>query len=549
MKKNIRLTAALLAVLTLFPAAQVYETPVYSVSAAQTNISVSNEASTLFSSLAKKLLDATPSLQPGSIGGDWSVMILSKAGLLTDDMADKYYSNVVGYVKSQKGILSTSRSTDYSRVILALSSIGRDPSDVGGYDLLSGLSDFAFVTKQGMNGAAWALIALDSRGYEIPSTSAKDRTTRDKLISHILSFQKKDGNFSDLEGCDPEYTAMALLALSNYQDRKDVKTAIDNGIKYLASAQNERGGYPSKWGESSETTSQIIMALASVGVSPDDTRFTKSGKSLWDNLLSYRAGDGFAHAKIKGNYEYNRMGTEQALLAISSAAKISSFPFDFSSVRENNRPVGGKSGLPGKNKDVKVPGIKGDVTFPDIWGENAQTCTTAVCSLASRGIISGYEDGNFKPERTLTRAEFAALIVRALGLEAKSDAKFSDVPKTAWYARSVAAASEYGLILGIGDNRFLPDGTITREEAAVICARAAKLCGLDTERTDAQIRDTLSVFSDYTTSSKWARAGLSFAVDCNMLDAEAVNLRPKDKTTRAEAAIMLHAMLGAAKLI
>ena len=168
MKKNIRLTAALLAVLTLFPAARVYETPVYSVSAAQTNISVSNEASTLFSSLAKKLLDATPSLQPGSIGGDWSVMILAKAGLLTDDMADKYYSNVVEYVKSQKGILSTSRSTDYSRVILALSSIGRDPSDVGGYDLLSGLSDFAFVIKQGMNGAAWALIALDSRGYEIP---------------------------------------------------------------------------------------------------------------------------------------------------------------------------------------------------------------------------------------------------------------------------------------------------------------------------------------------------------------------------------------------
>ena len=75
------------------------------------------------------------------------------------------------------------------------------------------------------------------------------------------------------------------------------------------------------------------------------------------------------------------------------------------------------------------------------------------------------------------------------------------------------------------------------------------LCGVDTERTDAQIRDTLSVFSDYTTSSKWARAGLALAVDCNMLDAEAINLRPKDKTTRAEAAVMLHAMLGAAKLI
>ena len=150
---------------------------------------------------------------------------------------------------------------------------------------------------------------------------------------------------------------MALLALSNYQDRKDVKTATDNGIKYLAAAQNERGGYPSEWGESSETTSQIIMALASVGVSPDDSRFTKNGKTLWDNLLSYIcAGDGFAHAKIKpGNYEYNRMGTEQALLALSSAAKLSSFPFDFTSVKKNDRPVGDKNGLPGKNKDVRVP--------------------------------------------------------------------------------------------------------------------------------------------------------------------------------------------------
>ena len=120
-KKNIRLTAALLAVIALYPAAQVYETPAYSVSAAQTKDTVSDAASALFSSLAKKLLDATPSLQPGSIGGDWSVMILAKAGLLTDDMADKYYSNVVEYVSLQKGILSTSRSTDYSRVICARS--------------------------------------------------------------------------------------------------------------------------------------------------------------------------------------------------------------------------------------------------------------------------------------------------------------------------------------------------------------------------------------------------------------------------------------------
>ena len=80
-------------------------------------------------------------------------------------------------------------------------------------------------------------------------------------------------------------------------------------------------------------------------------------------------------------------------------------------------------------------------------------------------------------------------------------------------------------------------------------ARAAKLCGCDTMRGDTQIRNTLSVFGDYTKAADYARAPLAFCVDAGILDGDALNLRPKDAVTRGEAAIMIHALLAAAKLI
>ena len=506
-------------------------------------------AASLISELADSLLEDSPSLAPSYVGGDWSVIILAKAGILDDELSDAYYSNVVEYVSSKKGQLSTNRSTEYSRQILALASIGRDPSDVGGYDLLKGLSDLDLVTKQGMNGSAWAIIALDSGNFAIPDTGAKNPVTREKLVAEILSAAQEDGSFAGLEGCEAEYTAMALLALSRHTDIKGVSDAIDKGVAYLSKAQNSRGGFSTRWGESSETTSQVILALSAVGISADDSRFVKNGISVLDNLLSYRTGNGFAHTKVGGKLKYDRMATEQGLLALGAAARVGEHPFDFLSVGKNNRPVGEKTGLPGKNADISVPSIKYTKSFPDVSGESLRECSTAVDALSSRGIIGGYEDGTFRPDNRLTRAEFAALIVRALGLKAKKTPSFTDVPANEWYAGPVAAASEYGIILGIGNNRFDPNGTITREEAAVMCARAAKLCGMETSRSSADILDALSVFSDYRSSEKWAREALAFCVGEGLLDGEAVNLRPLDKITRSETAIMLFTLLGRAKLI
>ena len=144
-----------------------------------------------------ELADASPSLMPASIGGDWTVVALARADRLEKSLADTYYVNAVEYVAALDGVLHQSRYTEYSRMILALGAIGRDPRDVGGYDLVKPLGDFDAVIKQGMNGAAWALIALDSNGYQISyPTGVKTRTTRDKLIEHILGYQQADGSFA-----------------------------------------------------------------------------------------------------------------------------------------------------------------------------------------------------------------------------------------------------------------------------------------------------------------------------------------------------------------
>ena len=363
--------------------------------------------------LYSALAESSPSLMPASIGGDWTVIALARAGKLDKALADTYYINAVDYVTALDGVLHQSRYTEYSRLILALGAIGRDPRDVGGYDLVKALGDFDGVIKQGMNGAAWALIALDSGDYKISySSGVKNQTTRDKLISHILSYQQDDGSFGGLDGSEAEYTAMALLALANYSDRGDVSDAIDRAVDHLSGAQGNGGGFPSRWGESSEVTSYVIMALSKLGIEMDDKRFNKDS-SLLDNLEGYRAGDGYAH--IKSNLEYNRMATEQALLALCAADRLQNGKtalFDYSDVTPDTSKPSTSQGLAGKDPAINVPLISGAVEFYDISGENTHECLTAAEALASRGIITGYEAVSYthlsrfrcQSRRRLTRA-------------------------------------------------------------------------------------------------------------------------------------------------
>ena len=147
---------------------------------------------------AEYMYKAVPNPQVGSIGGEWAVIGLARSGYeIPEEYYQKYYSTVEKYVKSLDGNLHDKKYTEYSRLIVALTSIGKDPTDVAGYNLLTALGDYDKTIWQGMNGPIWALIALDSGNYPMPQNpDAKTQATRDMYIQRILECQLPDGGWS-----------------------------------------------------------------------------------------------------------------------------------------------------------------------------------------------------------------------------------------------------------------------------------------------------------------------------------------------------------------
>ena len=260
----------------------------------------------------------------GAVGGEWMVIGLARSGRTVPGVED-YYQKAVEYVQQSidpdTGRLHKAKSTDNSRMILALTAIGKDVTNVGGYNLLAGLSDLEFVKYQGNNGPIWALLALDSGNYPVPSGGT---TTRQALIDEILSVQTSDGGWAiSGDRADSDMTGMALTALAPYC-KKDptVKQAIDKAIARLSEMQDDDGGFSTTYGDgkyiaTSESTAQVLTALSALGIDGDtDSRFVKNGSSVVDALLRYYVkGGGFKHIM---DGEIDGMGTEQSYYALTA---------------------------------------------------------------------------------------------------------------------------------------------------------------------------------------------------------------------------------------
>lgn len=513
---------------------------------------------------AQYIAKTVKSPQVGSIGGEWAVLGLARAGCeVPEKYYQDYFATVSAYVKACDGVLHAKKYTEYSRVILGLTAAGYDPTDVTGYDLTMALGDFDKTIWQGINGPIFALIALDSGNYAIPrNPEAATQATRDMYVDEILRRQLSDGGFSLFGGSgsataadeksDPDITAMALQALAKYQHRDDVKKVTEEALACLSAMQRSDGGYAS-WGTAnSESCAQVIVALAELGIPLDDPRFVKNGKSAVDNLLTfYIKGKGFLHtADGSGS---NQMATEQAFYALAAAQRAMSGKNslyrmgDVAGAGNADAPATPIAGLEGKNPDVQViPITVPGKTFPDISAHDNQP---AIEALAARGIINGITEAAFDPDATMTRAEFAAIVVRGLGLTPKASGVFTDVPSNQWYAGYVGTANTYGIVNGTTAVTFGPGGTITRQEAAAMVARAAKLCGMDTAMDTGEIRDVLAQFGDYIQSADWARASLAFCYKEDILSQEALEILPKAEIKRSEVAQMLYNLLAAAKLL
>ena len=504
---------------------------------------------------AAYVYDTVSDPQVGSIGGEWTVIGLSRSGYsVPDEYYQNYYNHVVDYVEACDGILHDKKYTEYSRVILALTAIGKDPSNVGGYNLLTALGDYDKTVWQGVNGPAWALLALDSGSYAIPQNpDAQTQATRELYIDAILQSQLPDGGWS-LGGdtADPDITGMALQALAKYQDKAGVQQAIEKALGCMSKRQNENGGFTS-WGEeNSEGCIQMLIALCELELPLDDARFVKNGNTILDNVMTYyQQGNGFLHT-YSGSGS-GLMASEQGLCGLAAVKRMldgesSLYRMDDHIAVDPSEPTEPGEGLPGKHADVKKTELQyPGKTFADINGHTSQA---AIEALAARGVISGMTDETFAPDETMTRAEFAIIVVRGLGLPETAETNvFADVSDTAWFCAYVNAAYAYGIVNGVSDTEFAPENTITREEAAVMVTRAARLCGMDTEMDATAVRDILAGFTDYVTASDWAAAPLAFCYEKGILSDEKIEIMPQKPITRAEIAQMLYNLLDGAKLL
>jgi uncharacterized repeat protein (TIGR02543 family) len=168
----------------------------------------------------------------------------------------------------------------------------------------------------------------------------------------------------------------------------------------------------------------------------------------------------------------------------------------------------------------------------------------AVTEMGSRGIISGIGNDLFAGERDLTRAEFAAIVVRALGLPSNGNGTvFTDVPASSWYCGAVGTAYEYGLVNGVGGGRFDPYRSITREEAMTLVQRASQLTGFKGAMGNANI------FTDAGDISAWAMDSVKWIVGSGLISGDVKTLHPKTNISRAETAALVLKLLQLAKLV
>ena len=283
-----------------------------------------------------------------STGGEWMVIGLARSGRT---VPAGYYDNVVEYVKAKADAnerLHPTKVTDNARVILALTAIGKDVTNVGGHNLLKGLDSMDYVQAQDINGPIFTLIALDSHNYPTMGD-----VTREKLIQVILDAQLNDGGWNlSAENADPDMTAMAIQALAPYyKTNETVKAAVDKALEALSALQHTDGGFGSWDTVNSESCAQVIVALTALGIDPTaDSRFVKNGHTVLDALAGfYVTGGGFRHT---AGGERNDMATEQGYYALAAYYRFANTQtrlYDMSDVTiqtgGSNAPATGDTGV------------------------------------------------------------------------------------------------------------------------------------------------------------------------------------------------------------
>ncbi|SFB02969.1 Alpha-tubulin suppressor [Cohnella sp. OV330] len=188
------------------------------------------------------------------------------------------------------------------------------------------------------------------------------------------------------------------------------------------------------------------------------------------------------------------------------------------------------------------------VAFDDV---DRHWAKTEVNDMGSRMVVNGTGNGLFNPDQAITRAEFAAIMVRGLGLKlAEGATAFSDVKPTDWFGGAIQTLYQYKLIDGFEDGTFRPADTITREQAMKIMAQAMVLTDLESKLSLEGSAEPLKPFADGNTTAEWAKAGVADVIQAGIIKGRSGStLAPKANITRAEVAVMIRKLLQSSGLI
>ena len=207
---------------------------------------------------------------------------------------------------------------------------------------------------------------------------------------------------------------------------------------------------------------------------------------------------------------------------------------------------GGETALtPAQARERCGYGAETALSFSDVSGSEYER---EIETLAAYRIVFG-DNGRFRPGDTMTRAEVCALLAQALDLYSTADGYFTDVPAESWYAPSVNAMAALGLVSGVGEGKFDPDGAMTQEELITVLGRLAEFLNLDArEFLDGKPLAVLQPLEKYKDFSPWAiRCAELLTGSVTDGDGEAVSMfftdltgvEPRAAVTREQAAAAL----------
>ncbi|WP_176560186.1 S-layer homology domain-containing protein [Brevibacillus dissolubilis] len=413
--------------------------------------------------------------------------------------------------------LDPHKTTDFARFIVTVVAAGYDPTNLGGQNLIDRLkraqltngkfADSIDGQGQGLvNAHIWSIIACYVAGEQIPrATLAK---------AWLVSKQLKDGGYQfDTTGKTGgiDMTAMALLAFKALNMSKS-DPAVSKALAFLKQKQATDGGFREGGTGNTESVANVISACIAWGENPQ--AWVKGNSDLLDNLLTFQKTDGsFSHTKGGGG---NRIATAQALIGLADIKRGTSYvPW----LREQS----------GTSKVVRLSDLSRSYwAYPEI------------SYLVKNGYITGMTPREMKPDAQVTRAQFAALLLRAIGEmpNTKGKGTFRDVPASHWAAGTVEKAAALGLMQGSA-SQFRPNSPITHEEMATISSRVAKKYGWKKGFSAASVTVTWSQVSP------WAKTGVQDLQTRRLLGGTAnKKFSPKANVSRAEASVMLYRLLA-----